>query len=119
MGKSSSRLLNDALEELASLFEYGHLQADTLPVDFLKRVSTEIKELRVGLETAEHDCDQYDARRRESIAKYEELRLEHQKLKQEVDAFKALIGYEKGDGDERWKEARGRAFAYAQKRGKL
>lgn len=36
------------------------------------------------IENLTHQRDQYDARRRESIAKYEELRLEHQRLKENI-----------------------------------
>jgi hypothetical protein len=42
------------------------------------------------LDKAKHEAEQYDARRRESIAKFEELRAEHQKLKEEHKALKEV-----------------------------
>ncbi len=38
--------LNEALDKLADLFEYGHLQASTAPADFIDTVRLEIVKLR-------------------------------------------------------------------------
>jgi hypothetical protein len=38
--------LRDAIDRLASLFEFGHLEADAAPADFLNRVADEIESLR-------------------------------------------------------------------------
>lgn len=42
--------LNDAISKLASLYEYGELQADTDPVEFVKTVTDDVQSLRAEVE---------------------------------------------------------------------
>jgi hypothetical protein len=51
MGKGE--LLRDEIDHLASLFEYGALQAATSPAEFLARVSAEVVLLRNRVADAE------------------------------------------------------------------
>lgn len=44
--------LTEALERLAILFEYGHLQAQTDPVAFIDGATAEIRRLRAAVTTA-------------------------------------------------------------------
>lgn len=64
----------------------GHAQTGD-PIRDMMRGVAKVCSLRTDLDDAKYVRDQYDERRRESIAKYEELRLEHQKLKAKVDRW--------------------------------
>lgn len=47
MGKTKQERLSDAIDALASLYEFGHLQACTYPEDLLM---TAVEEIRAGRE---------------------------------------------------------------------
>ena len=49
--------LERAITKLAALFEYGEIQAETYPVDFINDVAKEIIRLRSEVEKLKHEVD--------------------------------------------------------------
>ena len=52
MGKNE---LENAIERLADLYEYGHLEVSLNPAEFIKRVTTEIIKCRTKYKRGETD----------------------------------------------------------------
>lgn len=67
---ANMKKLQDALDNLADLYEYGHLQLSADPAGFLEDVISEIKELRKENHELMLRLDSFDDERHELIEKY-------------------------------------------------
>ena len=61
--------LSNAIDDLAGLFEYGHLEAASDPVAFVRTATAEIKMLRARIAELEAERDEWIARHAKAAAR--------------------------------------------------